>query len=81
MRNLGYLDTLLEQLKALNIDSVVFDKVLPNPIKEHVMQGAAICRDEDGDVGSALGGGSSIDTAKAIAVAVNNEGDYWDYMQ
>ena len=81
MRNLGYLDTLLEQLKALNRDSVVFDKVLPNPIKEHVMQGAAICRDEDCDFVIGLGGGSSIDTAKAIAVAVNNEGDYWDYMQ
>lgn len=81
MRNFGYLDTLLAQLKALGIDSVVFDKVQPNPIKEHVMQGAELCRNEECDFVIGLGGGSSIDTAKAIAVATCNDGDYWDYMQ
>ena len=59
----------------------MFDKILPNPIKSHVEEGAQLCRDSKCDFVVGLGGGSSIDTAKAIAVVVAMGGDLWDYVQ
>lgn len=81
MRKYGYLDKVINLLKDNDIDSIVFDKILPNPIKDHVMEGAAICREMKCDMIVGLGGGSSIDSAKSIAVMACNEGDYWDYIQ
>ena len=81
MKKYGYLDTLLQQLTQAGIYSVVFDKVLPNPIKSHVMQGADVCREHQCDFIIGLGGGSSIDTAKAIAITAAMGGDFWDYVQ
>ncbi|WP_066645484.1 iron-containing alcohol dehydrogenase [Christensenella timonensis] len=76
----GYLDRLKEQLDLAGVSYVIFNKILPNPIKEHVMEGALACRENDLDFVIGLGGGSSIDAAKAIAVMANNPGDYWDYV-
>lgn len=81
MRKYGYLDKVINLLKENNVESVVYDKILPNPVKEHVMEGAAICRELKCDMLVGLGGGSSIDSAKAIAVMACNDGDYWDYIQ
>lgn len=61
--------------------SVVFDKVMPNPLLSHVREAAALCRAEGCDFVIGLGGGSPIDSAKAIALAAANEGDYWDYVE
>ncbi|WP_020611620.1 iron-containing alcohol dehydrogenase [Sediminispirochaeta bajacaliforniensis] len=80
MRRHGYLDRTVALLKKQGIDSVIFDKILPNPILSHVMEGAALARQEGCDFVLGLGGGSSIDSAKSIAVMVNNPGDYWDYI-
>jgi alcohol dehydrogenase len=80
MRKHGYLDRVVDLLKKQNVESVVFDKILPNPIKEHVMQGAALAKESGCDFVVGLGGGSSIDAAKAIAVMAVNPGDYWDYI-
>jgi alcohol dehydrogenase len=80
MKKYGYLDKVQAQLKLNNIESVVFDKILQNPIKSHVMEAAAICRQEGCDFVIGLGGGSSIDSAKAIALMACNEGDLWDYV-
>jgi len=80
MKKFGYLDKVQGYLKTAGIESVVFDKILPNPIKAHVMEGAKICRDEKCDFVIGLGGGSSIDSAKSIAVMAKNDGDYWDYI-
>ncbi len=80
MRKLGYLDRLTDILKSKNIEYVVFDKILPNPIKKHVMEGAKIAREEKCDFVIGFGGGSSIDSAKSIAVMAKNDGDYWDYI-
>ena len=44
------------------------------------MEAAALCKDEKCDFIVGLGGGSSIDSAKAIAVMACNPGDYWDYI-
>ncbi|MBC8546681.1 iron-containing alcohol dehydrogenase [Clostridiaceae bacterium NSJ-31] len=80
MRKYGYLDRVTEQLEKNGASYVLFDKILPNPIKSHVMEGAALCKAEGCDFVIGLGGGSSIDSAKAIAVMAVNPGDYWDYI-
>lgn len=80
VKKYGYLARLEEQLKKAQVDSVLFDKILPNPINEHVMEGAALAKNNQCDFIIGLGGGSSIDSAKSIAVMATNEGDYWDYI-
>ena len=80
MRKFGYLDKVVSALQKNHVSSIVFDKVLPNPTKEHVMEAAEICRRESCDFVVGLGGGSSIDSAKSIAIMACNPGDYWDYV-
>lgn len=80
MKKFGYLDRLTALLSQNDTAYVIFDKILPNPIKSHVMEGAALAKKEGCDFVIGLGGGSSIDSAKAIAVMATNEGDYWDYI-
>ena len=76
----GYLKRVEDELQLAGVTYEVFDKILPNPIKAHVMEGAALAKDKGCDFVVGLGGGSSIDSAKAIAVMATNEGDYWDYI-
>ena len=76
----GYLTRTEEQLKIAGVKSVLFDKVEPNPLKSTVMAGSAFAKENDCDFILALGGGSCIDAAKAIAVMATNNGDYWDYI-
>lgn len=76
----GYLNRLTRILEAKGVDYVIFDKILPNPIKSHVMAGARLAKDEGCDMVIGLGGGSSIDSAKSIALMAKNPGDYWDYV-
>ena len=80
MRKYGYLDRVCELLKKNNVETCVYDKILANPIKTHVMEGAGLCRQEKCDFVVGLGGGSTIDSAKSIAVMAVNDGDYWDYI-
>lgn len=56
-----------------------FDRVVPNPTTESISQGAAMAEDCGAEVVVGLGGGSSIDTAKAIAVEATHEGTAWEY--
>ena len=76
----GYLARTEEQLKLAEIETVVFDKVVANPLKSTVMAGGAFAKENGCDFIVALGGGSCIDAAKAIAVMATNDGDYWDYI-
>ena len=80
MRKYGYLDKVTALLKEADVAYTVFDKILPNPIKDHVMEGAALAKEKGCDFVIGLGGGSSIDASKAIAVMATNPGDYWDYV-
>lgn len=81
MKRLGYLNKVETLLAKNGVETVLFDKILPNPVKEHVMEGAQLCREQHCDFVVGLGGGSSIDSAKSIAIMAVNDGDYWDYMQ
>ncbi|ONI46594.1 alcohol dehydrogenase [Candidatus Epulonipiscium fishelsonii] len=76
----GYLDRVQKQLKLANVEFEVFDKILPNPILSHVMEGAQIAKATNCDFIIGLGGGSSMDSAKSIAVMATNPGNYWDYI-
>ena len=80
MRRHGYLDKVIRLLTENDVSTIVYDKILPNPIKTHVMEAACICRERGCDFIVGLGGGSTIDSAKAIAVMARQEGDFWDYV-
>lgn len=81
VKRLGYLDRVQNLLAEQDVENVVFDKVQPNPIVEHVMEAAAIVKETGCDFVIGLGGGSSMDSAKSIAVMATNPGTYWDYIQ
>jgi choline dehydrogenase len=75
----GLLERAVVSLKASDIDYVVFDQVVPNPPIAMVDSAAALYRNErcDGLIG--LGGGSSMDTAKAVGVVVSHGGSILDF--
>lgn len=76
----GYLDRVQRELEMAEVEFAVFDEIQPNPTKENVMNGAARAKSEGCDFIVGLGGGSSIDAAKAIAIMAVNPGDFWDYI-
>jgi alcohol dehydrogenase len=80
MRKQGYLDTVVKLLESHGAESVVYDRIQPNPVSEHVEEGACVARDNKCDFVVGLGGGSTIDSAKSIAVMAVNPGKYWDYI-
>jgi alcohol dehydrogenase len=80
MKANGYLERVTGILSKRDIGYVVFDKILPNPVQSHVMEGAALAKEHGCDFVIGLGGGSSIDSAKSIAVMAKNPGQYWDYI-
>lgn len=80
MKKHGYLDRVLECLKENAVEAVVYDRIQPNPVSEHVEEGAGIAKENSCDFVIGLGGGSTIDSAKSIAVMSVNPGKYWDYM-
>ena len=79
-RENGYLARVEEQLQLAGVASAVYDGVKANPTRENVMAGAALAREQGCDFVIGLGGGSSMDCAKSIAVMAVNPGDYWDYI-
>lgn len=72
-------DSIRRSLAADGIEDTVFDGVQPNPSEEHVQQGSELRRRADCDCIVGIGGGSSIDTAKAIAMLATNGGSVGDY--
>ncbi len=75
----GLLDTALEALRGSDVEPVVFDKVRANPGVELVDAGAAEYRAQGCDGRGAIGGGSSMDTAKGIGVVAAHDGSIVDY--
>ncbi|HWQ15439.1 MAG TPA: iron-containing alcohol dehydrogenase [Roseiflexaceae bacterium] len=75
----GILDHALAVLRAAQLDHAVFGRVAPNPPAALVDEGAAAYRAEGCDGLIGLGGGSSMDTAKAIGVVAANGGSILDY--
>jgi choline dehydrogenase len=79
VRAAGLLDAALEALRGSDVEPVVFDRVKANPGVELVDAGAAEYRAQGCDGLVAIGGGSSMDTAKGIGVVAVHEGSIVDY--
>ena len=79
MESLGIQDRVVSYLGENGVETFVYDKVSPNPTSKGVMEAASLAKENQCDFFIGLGGGSSIDTAKAAAIMVKNEGDLWDY--
>src|SRR5438309_998493 len=75
----GLLDTALEVLRGADCEPIVFDRVRANPGVELVDAGAAEYRAQGCDGLVAIGGGSSIDTAKGIGVVAAHDGSIIEY--
>lgn len=77
---LGYVDKVCAALAEAGHEMTVYRDVQPNPTIENVRECAAIAREQECTFVVGLGGGSSIDIAKAAAVMATNDGDWWDYV-
>jgi alcohol dehydrogenase YqhD (iron-dependent ADH family) len=77
----GLLDRVKTSLEQENIEFVELGGVQPNPRSGLVYQGIELCRREGVDFILAVGGGSAIDSAKAIAAGAVYEGDFWDFYE
>ncbi len=77
----GLLDRVKASLTSEGIEYVELGGVKPNPRSGLVYQGIELCRQEKVDFVLAVGGGSAIDSAKAIAAGAVYEGDFWDFYQ
>jgi len=80
IRRIGLLDKVVEDLKAKEVDTLVFEEVEPNPRSSTVDKGARIARDEKVDLVIGLGGGSAMDAAKGIALASTATESIWYYV-
>lgn len=75
----GLLDRVKASLEKENIPYVTLGGVQPNPRSSLVYKGIELCRKENIDFILAVGGGSAIDSSKAIAGGVPYDGDFWDH--
>lgn len=78
-RRSGLLDKVFAMLSEAGIPYVELGGVVPNPLLSKVYEGIKLCRREQVDFILAVGGGSVIDSAKAIGYGVGYEGDVWDF--
>lgn len=75
----GLLNVVRQSLNAQSIFYVELNGINPNPTDDKVYEGIKICREQGVTGILAVGGGSVIDTAKAIAGGVPYAGDFWDF--
>ena len=75
----GLLDRVLRSLEEAGITYVTLGGVEPNPRSGLVYEGIDLCRREGVDFILPVGGGSAIDSGKAIALGVGDDGDFWDF--
>ena len=75
----GLLNVVREQLRQTGIEWCELGGVVPNPLLSKVQEGIELCRREQVNFILALGGGSVIDSSKAIGYGVPYPGDVWDF--
>ena len=73
-------ERIISILQASDVKVTHFDGVTPNPTTEDITKGAELARNCNAEIIVGLGGGSSMDAAKAIAVEATHEGTCWDYL-
>ena len=74
----GLLSRIRQQLTKSEVSYVELGGVVPNPRDDLVYKGIALCKKENVDLVLCVGGGSVIDSGKAIAMGVPYAGDFWD---
>ena len=77
----GLIDRVEASLDKEGIEYVELGGVLPNPRSGLVYEGIELCKKEGVDFILAVGGGSTIDSSKAIAAGVKYDGDFWDFYE
>ena len=77
----GLYDKVIKSLKEAGIEVVELGGVKPNPRLSLVREGIKICREENIDLILAVGGGSAVDSAKAIGIGAKYNGDVWDFFE
>ena len=75
----GVFDRILNSMREAGIEPFFLTGIQPNPRLSKVREGIALCKKNGIDSVLAIGGGSLIDTAKAIAIGVPYDGDVWDF--
>jgi alcohol dehydrogenase YqhD (iron-dependent ADH family) len=75
----GLIDRVVNSLNQAGIKTVLLGGVMPNPRASKVYEGIELCRKEKVDLIVAVGGGSTIDSAKATSIGVLYDGDFWDF--
>ncbi len=78
IKKIGLYDKVIEILKSANKNVVELEGIKPNPSYSQVLEGAMLVRENNVDLILAVGGGSTIDCAKAISVSAYCEGDAWE---
>ncbi len=81
VKKYGYYDQVINQLKMAGLEIVEYSGIKPNPVIEDVRMATELGRRENIEVILALGGGSVIDSAKIIALAIASGYDGWDIMK
>ena len=81
IRTLGIYDEIEKAVKELGIAFSESGEVVPNPSIDLVRKLVAQGKKDQVDFVLAVGGGSSIDTAKAIAIGIPYDGDVWDFFE
>ncbi|MBO1512440.1 iron-containing alcohol dehydrogenase [Metabacillus bambusae] len=81
IKNSGLYDRVVTSLREQNIEIFELGGVKPNPRVSLVREGVALCKENDIDFILAVGGGSVIDSAKAIAAGAHYDGDVWDFFE
>ncbi len=79
IRNSEIYKTVLQSLKDSGLEIFELTGVQPNPVLSKVKEGIEICKREKIDFILALGGGSVIDSSKAIGLGATYDGDVWDH--
>jgi alcohol dehydrogenase YqhD (iron-dependent ADH family) len=79
IKTTGLYDKVKKSLASEGIEVVELGGVVPNPRVSLVREGIKLCREKNIDFILAVGGGSAIDSAKAIGVGVPYDGDVWDF--
>ena len=75
----GLLERVEASLSEAGIAHMALGGAVPNPRDELVYRGIELCRRENVDFVLGIGGGSAVDSAKAIAIGACYDGDFWDF--
>ena len=81
LERIGIYNDIVSSLHENGVEYIELDGIVPNPRLSKVREGAEICKREGIDFILAVGGGSVVDTSKAIAVASCIDCDYWDVVE